>query len=81
MADWLSQLSLSGYTQICVVHGTASLPGKGDGAGELQLWCHEMSKISYIYACRTAENDMLVCELLMFYFFTSKSSLTKSKLY
>ena len=81
MASWLSALSLWDYTQICAVHGTVSLPGKGDGAGELQLWHCEIRNESCVYATKTAGHDELVCELLMFYSFTSKSALTKSQLY
>ena len=73
--DRLGWLSESGFTHICVLRGTISLPGDdGDGeGGELQLWYHERSNGSCIYAGKTARNDKLVCELLMFYSFTSNS--------
>ena len=87
MANWLSSLSEWHYAKICAVHGTVSLPGTGDGAGELQLWYCERRNESCVYATKTAGHDestdvlALVCELLMFYSFTSKSALTKSQLY
>ena len=81
MADWLSRLSRWGYTQICVVYGTVSWPGEGDEAGGLRLWYHERSNVSYISASKTSGGYMLVCELLVFYSFTSKIALTKSKRY
>ena len=81
MADLLPGLVMLGYTQICAVHGAVSWPGEGDGAGQLQLWCHEGN--NDICAGRTARDSKLVCELLilMFYSFTSKSALKKSKRY
>ena len=81
MADWLSRLSRWGYTQICVVYGTVSWPGEGDEAGGLRLWNHERSNVSYISASKTSGGYKLVCELLVFYSFTSKIALTKSKRY
>ena len=82
MANWLSSLSEWDYAKICAVHGTVSLPGTGDGAGELQLWYCERRNESCVYATKTAGHDeFTVCELLMFYSFTSKSALTKSQLY
>ena len=71
----------NGFTQICVLRGTVSWLGQGDGAGELQLWHHETSKLYIINASHAAGGYGQVCELLMFYSFTSKSPLTKSKCY
>ena len=62
-----------------VLHGTVSWPGKGDEAGELLL--RKMSNVYCIIASNTAGHGPLVCELYMFYSFTSKSPLTKSELY
>ena len=77
--DWLSWVSQLGYTQLCVVLGTVSLRGKKDGAGELQLWYRaRFNDCRILYASRIAEHDEMVCELLMFSSFTSKSALTKS---
>ena len=81
MADWVRWLIQSGYTQICVARGTVSLPGEGDGAGELQLWYHKGSNKYGIYARKTAGDGVSVCELLMFYSFTFKSVLIISNLY
>ena len=67
--------------QLSVVHGPVSRPGKGYVAGELQLWYTEGANVYTITVSRTAGRLMSVCELLMFYSFTSKSALTKSKLY
>ena len=80
MSDWLSR---SGFTQICVIRGTVSLPGAGNGAGELQLWYHEKKNQYLIYALKTTGDDELVCKSLMFYSFTSsfKSAVTKSNRY
>ena len=61
MAYWLSPLTLS------VLRGTVSLPGKGDGAGELHLRYDERRNKYAIYARRRAGDEMLVCELSMFY--------------
>ena len=66
MSEWLSLLSRRGFTQICAVHGTVSLPGEGDGAGKIQLWYHMMLKEYRIYASKTDGDDRVVCELLMF---------------
>ena len=57
-----------GFTKICVVRGTVSLPGQGDGAGELQLWFWERTSEYGIYASKTPRNDRLVCELLIFFY-------------
>ena len=86
MANLLSRLGLSiihGWTQICAVHGEVSLPDEGDGAGQLQLRYQEGSNLYCIYAFKTAGGGKSVCELLilMFYSFTSKSALKKSKRY
>ena len=67
------------FTRLCVVNGTVSLPGKRDEAGQLDLSCDERSNLYRIYARKTAGGYLLVCELLMFYSFTSKSGLTKIK--
>ncbi|CAH3182560.1 unnamed protein product [Porites lobata] len=56
MSDWLSR---SGFTQICVIRGTVSLPGAGNGAGELQLWYHEKKNQYLIYALKTTGDDEL----------------------
>ena len=79
MSVWLSRRWGFG-TQRCVVHGTLSLPGKGDGAGQLQLCFLERSNEYRIYASKTAGDGAWVCDLLMFYSFTFKSALTKSEL-
>ena len=57
-----------GFTKICVVRGTVSLPGQGDGTGELQLWFWERTSEYGIYASKTPRNDRLVCELLIFFY-------------
>ena len=90
MSDCLSRLNAvngapgwSGFTQICIC-GTVSLPVEGDGAGKLQLRYHEWRNVYSICASQTAGHHIEVCELLMFYqfySFTSKSALTKAKLY
>ena len=68
--DWLSWVSQLGYTQLCVVLGTASLRGKKDGEGELQLWYRAMfNDCRILYASRIAGHDEMVCELLMFFLF------------
>ena len=68
--DWLSWVSQLGYTQLCVVHGTVSLRGKKDGAGELQLWYRAMfNDCRILYASRIAGHDEMVGELLMFFLF------------
>ena len=64
MADWLSQLSRLGYTQICVARGIVSWGSEDNGAaGELQLWNHENYNIYYLYASNTAGDDM-VCNVI-----------------
>ena len=61
---WLSWLSLSGYTQICVARGSVSWGSKdNDEAGELQLWYHENYNNYYLYASNTAGDDM-VCKVI-----------------
>ena len=67
MADWLSWLSLSGFTQICVAHGIVSWGSKDNGAaGELQLWHDERDNYYYLYASNTltAGHDMAVCKVI-----------------
>ena len=65
MADWLSRLSLSGFTQICVARGSVSWGSKdNDEAGELQLWCHERDNNYLLYASKTAGVDILVCKVI-----------------
>ena len=81
MVDWPSRVSQFGYKQLSVIHGTVSWPGAGDEAGWLQLWYNEMIDGYCIISSKTAGNGLVVCELLMFYSFTSKTALTKSKRY
>ena len=65
MAFWLSSLSLSGYTQICVAHGKVSWGRKDDdAAGELQLWCKERDNDYRLYASNTAGVDLAVCKVI-----------------
>ena len=52
MADWLSRLSLWGFTQICVARGSVSW-GSDSKAGELQLWYHERNNNYHLYAGET----------------------------
>ena len=79
MADscsWVSQF----YAKICPgVDGTVSWTGQSDGKGEVQLRYLEIRKEYYIY-CKTAVRDMMVCELLMLYSFTSCSDKIKTLL-
>ena len=75
------RLSDEGFTWICALHGTVSLPDEGDVEGELRLWYNESNNAYKIHARKSAGYGKLVCELLMFYSFTSKSALTKSKFY
>ena len=78
-SHWLSRL---GYTQICVARGSVSWGSKdNDEAGELQLWCHERDNEYWLYASKTAGDDMAVCKVIDVLLFTSKSALTKSKRY
>ena len=79
MAYWLNHLRQKGFTQICVARGTVLLPGEGDGTGEVKLFYSTLDNDYCIYTSKTAGDEMWVCELLMFYLFTSKSALTKSK--
>ena len=82
MAFWLSVLTLSGNTQICVARGSVSWGSRdNDAAGELQLWCHERDNNYCLYASRTTGDDMAVCKVIDVLLFTSKSALTKSKRY
>ena len=65
MAYWLNQLSLTGFTQICVARGSVSWGSKDDGAeGELQLWYHERNNRYRLYASSTAGLDMTVCKVI-----------------
>ena len=64
MADWLSLLSL-GYTQICVARGSVSWGSKdNDEARQLQLWYREWDNKYYLYASKTAGDDMAVCKVI-----------------
>ena len=65
MADWLSLLSQSGYTQICVARGNVSWTSKdNDAAGELQLWYLETYNDYCLYPRTTAGDDMAVCKVI-----------------
>ena len=65
MAGWLSRLSLSGFTQICVARGSVSWGSKdNDAAGELQLWCHERDNDYCLYGSKTARGDIAVCKVI-----------------
>ena len=65
MADWLSELSQWGFTQICVARGTVSWWSKdNDAAGELQLWYHERDNEYRLYASKKAKGDRLVCKVI-----------------
>ena len=65
MADWLSRLSLLGYTQICVARGSVSWGSEdNDAAGELQLWYRERDNNYDLYACDTAGVEALVCKVI-----------------
>ena len=57
--------------------GSVSSHSERDRTLELQLWHHEMG--NYIISAQQGHEIFVVCELLMFYAFTSKSVLTKSK--
>ena len=62
MASWLS---LPGFTQICVAHGSVSWGSKdNDEAGELQLWCYKRDKHHYLNVSKTAGVDVLVCKVI-----------------
>ena len=61
---WLSWLSLSGFTQICVARGNVSWGRKDDAAGELQLWYHKRDNIYYLYASNTAGHETVVCKVI-----------------
>ena len=63
MAYWLSWLSRSGYTQICVARGIVTWGSEDDSAGELQLWYHERGNHYRIYVSNTAGDDM-VCKVI-----------------
>ena len=65
MADWLSSLSLSGFTQICVARGSVSWGSKdNDAAGELQLWCRKRDNKYRLYASKTPGVDVAVCKVI-----------------
>ena len=65
MADWLSRLSLSGFTQICVARGIVSWGSKdNDEAGELQLWYRETDNCYRLHASNTAGVVILVCKVI-----------------
>ena len=65
MADWLSLLSRSGFTQICVARGSVSWGSKdNDEAGELQLWYDEGDNDYCLYASKTAGLDATVCKVI-----------------
>ena len=65
MADWLSVLSRSGFTQICVARGNVSWVSEdNDAAGELHLWYHERDNIYYLYASNTAGHETVVCKVI-----------------
>ena len=65
MADWPSRLSRWGYTQVCVARGIVSWGSEdNDGAGELQLWYHEIDNNYGLYASNTAGVDRLVCKVI-----------------
>ena len=64
MAVWLSWLSRSGFTQICVARGSVSWGSEdNDAAGELQLWYRERNNNYYLYVRNTAGDD-LVCKVI-----------------
>ena len=58
---WLSQ---SGYTQICVAHGSVPWGSEDDKAGELQLWCDKRDNHYCLYASNTAGLNMAVCKVI-----------------
>ena len=61
---WLSQLSRC-CTQICVAHGIVSWGSEdNDEAGELQLWYREGDNDYWLYASKTAGDDILVCKVI-----------------
>ena len=74
MASWLSRLSrlsrlrwlsLSGFTQICVLRGKVSWGSEDDdAAGELQLWYRELGYHYRLYASNTKRGDILVCKVI-----------------
>ena len=65
MADWLSRLSLSGFTQICVARGSVSWGSKdNDEAGELQLWYREGDNNYCLYPRKTAADGYVVCKVI-----------------
>ena len=65
MADRLSLLSRSGFTQICVARGSVSWGSEDNAAaGELQLWCDKRDNNYRLYASNTAGLDMTVCRVI-----------------
>ena len=65
MADWLSELSHEGFTQICVARGIVSWGSKDhDAAGELQLWYRQSINKYCLYASNTAGVDKVVCKVI-----------------
>ena len=80
----LSWLTESGYTQTCMARGTVTWKSKDHAARELQLWYHERDDDYCLYACKTARDDMVVCEVINVFNNSSLPkvhSLTKSKRY
>lgn len=65
--------TLLGFSRVFGLRGTLSWPDRSDGAGELQLWYHEMGNEYLFYPIKTAGDFMWVCELMMFYNFTNTS--------
>ena len=62
---WLSQLSLDGFTQICVARGIVSWGSKdNDEARELQLWYRETDNYYCLYASNTKGDETLVCKVI-----------------
>ena len=65
MADWLTHLRQSGFTQICVARGVVSWESQdNDAAGELQLWCYERNNYYCLYASNTAGHETVVCKVI-----------------
>ena len=62
---WLSRLSQWGFRQICVARGSVSWGSKdNDEARQLQLWYREWDNNYYLYASKTAGDDMAVCKVI-----------------
>ena len=64
MADWLSRLNRSSYTQICVARGIVSWESKDDKAGALRLWYRESDNDYCLSASRTVGRDIVVCKVV-----------------